>query len=64
MQQQSHTSTPASTVPLAAAYVGQAVLVLRRRAADEVSGRKCKALLHLADVLQHLVGAAEQLEAQ
>lgn len=48
--------------PMAAAHMGAAVVALRRRAQDQISGLHTRRLLALADGLEMLLPAVERLE--
>jgi len=56
----SHTSSPTS----AAMHIGQGILLLRRRAQNELSAARWRRMERLADLLEASLPAIEILEAQ
>jgi len=66
MQQQESKpeTTSTSSSAFAAPHVGQAVLLLRRRAGDEVSGLRWRKMLQVADALEGILPLVETLEAR
>lgn len=51
-----------SNPPVATAYMGAAVVALRRRAQDQINGSHSRRLLALADGIETLLPAVERLE--